>query len=251
MTSPDPPTSPAQLATALLAEWEQRAGFRPPAAHRQTRPALLARLTDCCRVLAVTADVNLDIDDFRAALLPYSSLRLGRAQASGNGPALRLAQAALADAGQWLLGPAPTTPARHVLLIIESHPTAELEMDELTAITEHIQQTAGDSRTEVVFGHGLRPNLPAQLRLHLLLSYGPPLLPLPLLPQRLPCPALRPEEIFPAAVRLITAHQTVSSSLLQRQLGLGYNRTSRLLEELVKAGVIRRREDGGYGVVIN
>lgn len=109
----------------------------------------------------------------------------------------------------------------------------------------------GNSQAEVVFGHRLRPDLPAQLRLHLLLSYGPPLLPRPPFPKRLPRPTLQPEEIFPAAVGLITAHQIVSGSFLQRHLGLGYHRTGQLLEELVAAGVIRRREDGGYEVVQN
>ena len=46
--------------------------------------------------------------------------------------------------------------AKKILLSIISGETAELQMDELTVITNYIQEQAGD-RCEVIFGHGVDP----------------------------------------------------------------------------------------------
>lgn len=53
------------------------------------------------------------------------------------------------------------------------------------------------------------------------------------------------KKLLVAAARLVTKHQKVSVSFLQRHLGTGYNRTCQLLEQLEAAGIIRR-EQGGW-----
>lgn len=183
-----PANDAAQSAAELLAEWEQHTGAVPTPTYAQNRPRLLARLTDFWQVTDEPADINVDTDDFRRILCFYPSHRLGCAVASGPGRALRLAQAALTDAQAHLLGPEPPAPCIHILLVIESRRAAELEMDELTAITEYLQEAAGNSRAEVIFGYSLQPNIATELRLHLLLSYGLPLTPPPKLYRLcLPC----------------------------------------------------------------
>lgn len=240
--------APAQLVAAeLLATWEVYTSPPRPAAYAATRAQVLQGLTLLCQAVGPDAEGYLDVEDLRAVLHTYPSLRIGSGTASGAGRALRLAQAALQDAQPRLLGPEPSEPAGQALLIIESHPSVELEMDELVAITEHIQELAG-ATTEIMFGLQPQPTLTAELQLHVLLSYGTALTPLPVV---VPPPALPAEEVFPAAARLIHEHQKVSASFLQRHLRTGYNRTGLLLEELEAAGLIWRREGGEYGVSLD
>ena len=53
--------------------------------------------------------------------------------------------------------------AKKILLSIISGEQAELQMDELTEITEYIQEQAGDE-AEVIFGHGVDPGLDDSIR---------------------------------------------------------------------------------------
>lgn len=53
--------------------------------------------------------------------------------------------------------------AKKILLSIISGDEAELQMDELTTITEYIQQQAGDD-AEVIFGHGVDTGLADRIR---------------------------------------------------------------------------------------
>lgn len=46
------------------------------------------------------------------------------------------------------------------------------------------------------------------------------------------------DEFFEEAVRLVSQYESASSSMLQRRLQIGFNRSARLLEQLEEAGAV-------------
>jgi cell division protein FtsZ len=85
---------------------------------------------------------------------------MGSAETSGQDRALRAAEQALLSP---LLDNRDIMGAKKILLSIVSGDEAELQMDELTMITEYIQGQAGDE-CEVIFGHGLDSGLGEKIR---------------------------------------------------------------------------------------
>ena len=243
------PPTPAPTAKTLLAEWEAHAQPALLPDYPASRARVAEQFATMCAVLIDNdADINVDADDARTVLRRATCLRMGSAGSSGHGRALRAAQQAAAVAQAYHLGPAPDAPATTALLSILSHPAAELEMDELTAITEYLQQTLGNNQMEVIFGHGLQPDLPTELWVGVLVGYGPPLLPQP---PRLLQPAPPPTNArtgrdfyFEAAAQLFVQRRRASSSMLQRHFLLGYNRTGRLLDALAAAHIIAPDPEG-------
>jgi S-DNA-T family DNA segregation ATPase FtsK/SpoIIIE len=53
------------------------------------------------------------------------------------------------------------------------------------------------------------------------------------------------DELLEQALRLLATKQTVSTSLLQRQLRVGYPRAARLMEQLEEMGYVAADEGGG------
>ena len=53
------------------------------------------------------------------------------------------------------------------------------------------------------------------------------------------------DELLEQALRLLDTKQTVSTSLLQRQLRIGYPRAARLMEQLEELGYVAADEGGG------
>jgi cell division protein FtsZ len=80
---------------------------------------------------------------------------MGSAKTEGDGRALRAAEEALSSP---LLNNTDILGAQKILLSIVSGEKAELQMDELTEITDYIQERAGDE-AEVIFGHGIDETL--------------------------------------------------------------------------------------------
>ena len=234
---------PAPTPAALLQAWEARA--QPdPAAYAAQRPALLALLSDFCALLGSQDDINVDLEDLRSVLRPATALGLARATAAGPGRAARATQALLAAlAPQRIAGHAH---ARSALLSISSPDDAYLEMDELCEITQTIQDHLGPD-AEMIFGHGTYPAAEgAGLHLWLLVGYAAQA-PVPVLRRIWPVlPVLPPpppdatgrDAAFAAAAELVVRHQQASTSLLQRHLKLGYNRSQRVLEQLAQAGIV-------------
>ncbi|MBT2557506.1 hypothetical protein J7E24_06895 [Hymenobacter sp. ISL-91] len=236
--------SASTTAETLLADWESQAQPSHSPDYPTERARLLRHFTPLCAAFVhYEADVNIEEEDVRTVLRHATSLRVGTIGASGPGRAMWAAQQVAAVAQAHHLGPEPTGPATMALLTILSHPTAELEMDELTGITEYLQQNLGDQQLEVIFGHDVQADLPTEIWVGVLLSYcSRPLPPAPV-PLLQPAPpeidaATGRDFYFDAAARLFVQRRRAAGSLIQRRFGLGYNRTCRLLDKLAAADII-------------
>ncbi len=111
-------------------------------------------------IITLSGYVNVDFQDVRTVMLNAGAAVMGSAETSGEDRSLRAAQQALASP---LLENCDIMGAKRILLSIVSGEEAELRMDELSTITEFIQQQAGDE-CEVIFGHGVDPELGESIR---------------------------------------------------------------------------------------
>ncbi|GAA4381830.1 cell division protein FtsZ [Hymenobacter koreensis] len=111
-------------------------------------------------IITVTADVNVDFEDVKTVMKDSGAAVMGSAITEGESRARRAAEESLASP---LLNNTDIHGAQKILLSIMSGDQAELEMDELTEITEYIQDKAGQD-AEVIFGHGIDPTLGQSIR---------------------------------------------------------------------------------------
>ena len=111
-------------------------------------------------IITLAGYVNVDFQDVRTVMLNAGAAVMGSAETSGEDRAIRAAQQALASP---LLDNCDIMGAKRILLSIISGEEAELQMDELSSITEYIQEQAGDE-CEVIFGHGVDPALGNSIR---------------------------------------------------------------------------------------
>ncbi len=102
-------------------------------------------------IITVPGYVNVDFMDVQTVMKGAGAAVMGSASAEGEGRALRAAEMAISSP---LLNSQDILGAKKILLSIISGEEAELQMDELTEITEYIQDKAGDD-AEVIFGHGI------------------------------------------------------------------------------------------------
>jgi len=111
-------------------------------------------------IITLAGYVNVDFQDVRTVMLNAGAAVMGSAETRGDNRAIKAAQQALASP---LLDNKDVMGAKKILLSIISGEEAELQMDELTAITEYIQQQAGEE-AEVIFGHGVDSGLSDRIR---------------------------------------------------------------------------------------
>ncbi|MBS1951646.1 MAG: Cell division protein FtsZ [Cytophagales bacterium] len=111
-------------------------------------------------IITLAGYVNVDFQDVRTVMLNAGAAVMGSAETRGDNRAVKAAQQALASP---LLDSRDIMGAKKILLSIISGEEAELQMDELTTITEYIQQQAGDE-AEVIFGHGVDSTLADRIR---------------------------------------------------------------------------------------
>jgi len=111
-------------------------------------------------IITVTSHVNVDFQDVRTVMHEAGAAVMGSATMEGDDRALRAAEGALNSP---LLNNTNIHGAQKILLSIISGEQAELQMDELTIITEYIQEMAGDE-AEVIFGHGVDAELGNNIR---------------------------------------------------------------------------------------
>ncbi len=111
-------------------------------------------------IITLAGYVNVDFQDVRTVMLNAGAAVMGSAETRGDARARKAAEGALASP---LLDNRDIMGAKKILLSIISGVEAELQMDELTEITEYIQDQAGDDG-EMIFGHGVDPDLGDRIR---------------------------------------------------------------------------------------
>ena len=111
-------------------------------------------------IITLAGYVNVDFQDVRTVMHNAGAAVMGSAETRGDNRAIKAAQQALASP---LLDSRDIMGAKKILLSIISGEEAELQMDELTTITEYIQSQAGDE-AEVIFGHGVDASLSDRIR---------------------------------------------------------------------------------------
>jgi cell division protein FtsZ len=111
-------------------------------------------------IITLAGYVNVDFQDVRTVMLNAGAAVMGSAETRGDNRAKKAAEGALASP---LLDNRDIMGAKKILLSIISGVEAELQMDELTEITEYIQEQAGDEG-EMIFGHGVDPDLGDRIR---------------------------------------------------------------------------------------
>jgi cell division protein FtsZ len=111
-------------------------------------------------IITVAGYVNVDFQDVRTVMYNAGAAVMGSATTEGENRAQRAAEEALISP---LLDNRDIIGAQKILLSIISGEQAELSMDELTEITEFIQEKTGDD-AEVIFGHGVDPALGNSIR---------------------------------------------------------------------------------------
>ncbi|HHP7240555.1 MAG TPA: cell division protein FtsZ [Cyclobacteriaceae bacterium] len=111
-------------------------------------------------IITVPGYVNVDFEDVKTVMKNSGAAVMGSSLTSGDNRALKAAEEAINSPllnNQNILG------ADKILLSIISGEEAELQMDELTEITDYMQDAAGED-AEVIFGHGVDTNLGDELR---------------------------------------------------------------------------------------
>jgi len=111
-------------------------------------------------IITLAGYVNVDFQDVRTVMHNAGAAVMGSSETRGENRAILAAQQSLASP---LLDNRDIMGAKRILLSIISGEEAELQMDELSQITEYIQEQAGDE-AEVIFGHGVDPTIGDRIR---------------------------------------------------------------------------------------
>jgi cell division protein FtsZ len=114
-------------------------------------------------IIMKTGKVNVDFEDVRTVMSNSGVAIMGMAEAEGEDRAIRAAQEALASP---LLNDSDIRGAKYVLLNIALG-DRQMQMDEMTEITDHIQDAAGSS-ADVIWGYCHDESLGDRLRVTLI-----------------------------------------------------------------------------------
>ena len=118
-------------------------------AFAQADEVLATAAKGIAEVIAVTGAINVDFNDVSTVMKDSGVAIMGSAEAEGDNRALKAVQKALESP---LLNDNDIRGAEYVLLNI-TYGDIEVLMDEITEITDFIQDAAG-STADVIFGHG-------------------------------------------------------------------------------------------------
>ncbi len=129
-------------------------------AFAQADNVLLTAAKGIAEIITVIGYINVDFEDVKTVMKNAGAAVMGSATTSGEGRSLKAAEEAITSP---LLNSVDILGARKILLSIISGEQAELQMDELTEISEYIQSKAGDE-AEVIFGHGIDTELGESIR---------------------------------------------------------------------------------------
>ncbi|WP_210520880.1 cell division protein FtsZ [Hymenobacter terricola] len=125
------------------------------AAFAKADTVLTTAAKSIAEIITVTSDVNVDFEDVKTTMKESGAAVMGSSITEGENRARRAAEEALNSP---LLNNTDIHGAQKILLSIMSGAEHELEMDELTEITEYIQEKAGQD-AEMIFGHGVDDTL--------------------------------------------------------------------------------------------
>lgn len=114
-------------------------------------------------VISSTGAINVDFNDVKTVMKDSGVAIMGAGIAEGENRAIECVEAALQSP---LLNDNDITGANYVLLNI-TYGDKEVTMDEISEITDFIQDQAGNT-AEVIFGHGYDPTLGSQLSVTLI-----------------------------------------------------------------------------------
>lgn len=129
-------------------------------AFAQADNVLTTAAKSIAEIITVPGYVNVDFEDVKTVVKRAGAAVMGSAQAEGEGRALKAAELALTSP---LLDYKDIHGAKKILLSIVSGKDAEMQMDELTIITDYIQEQVGDD-AEMIFGHGSDAQLKEGIR---------------------------------------------------------------------------------------
>ena len=129
-------------------------------AFAQADNVLTTAAKSIAEIITVPGYVNVDFEDVKTVMQNAGAAVMGSGQAAGEERAIKAAEAALASP---LLDYKDIHGAKKILLSIVSGQEAELRMDELTAITDYIQDQIGVD-AEMIFGHGSDAQLEESVR---------------------------------------------------------------------------------------
>ncbi|MFH0895148.1 MAG: cell division protein FtsZ [Bacteroidota bacterium] len=110
-------------------------------------------------VITVNGYINLDFNDVRTVMTNGGTAIMGYAFAEGDNRAMAVVEEALSCP---LLNDNDINGASQVLLYINSGTESEVTMDEISEISEYVQQTAG-SNASIIFGAGYDETLGSKL----------------------------------------------------------------------------------------
>lgn len=114
-------------------------------------------------VISATGVINVDFNDVKTVMKDSGVAIMGSGLAEGERRAMECVESALQSP---LLNDNDITGANYVLLNI-TYGDKEVTMDEITEITDFVQEQAGNT-AEVIFGHGYDPTLGSQLSVTLI-----------------------------------------------------------------------------------
>ncbi len=111
-------------------------------------------------IITVHQEVNVDFEDVKTVMKDAGAAVMGSATEEGKERAIKAAENAISSP---LLNNVDIKGAQKILLSIMSGEEEELSMDELSEITEYIQERSGDM-ADVIFGQGIDPELKKGIR---------------------------------------------------------------------------------------
>lgn len=123
-------------------------------AFAQADDVLTTAAKGIAEVISVTGSINVDFNDVKTAMKDSGHAIMGSATAEGEDRALKAVQQALSSP---LLNDNDINGAQYVLLNI-TYGEKEVLMDEISVITDYIQEEAG-STADVIWGHGYDASL--------------------------------------------------------------------------------------------
>ena len=129
-------------------------------AFAQADNVLTTAAKSIAEIITVPGYVNVDFEDVKTVMKDAGAAVMGSGQAEGEERAMKAAEAALASP---LLDYKDIHGAKKILLSIVSGSESELQMDELTAITDYIQEKIGVD-AEMIFGHSSDEQLQENIR---------------------------------------------------------------------------------------